>query len=284
MQQGKVVFRFLLPADQNSPEAVHPAMRSLRHPTSCFETSSLLDFLCFFSACEDVSGEAEFLQQRSHLVVIVSFIHAHALRLLACRSRSTDRNALDRLANQPHVMPIGAVDRQSDRNAHGFAQQRALDPVFASIRRVGAGFFPLPTGLWSSPRPCSATTNPAPSVRRTPSAQLSRAAKRRQPSPILESGREPSNRDRFPWHPTPATGNLCVTRRKSRPCTPGPVCTACRHRIDVCFCAWEPMAPSCTKVHRGSKTMKSSVTFQSHSLHARAPTPISISAHQGLFG
>lgn len=89
------------------------------------------------------------------LTLVVPFVQTHALRLVVCRLRAFNDDTLQSRAHQFHVMPIGAIDRQADGYAVSFGQQAALDAIFASVSRVGAGFFSRPTGLWSSHRPCS---------------------------------------------------------------------------------------------------------------------------------
>ena len=62
-------------------------------------------------------------------------------------------------------MTVGPVHRQTHRNALGFGQQATLDPAFAAVSGVGAGFSPRPGAIWSWRRPYSANSSPAPSVR-----------------------------------------------------------------------------------------------------------------------
>jgi hypothetical protein len=70
------------------------------------------------------------------------------------------RSTTQRRSDQFAIVTIGLGDRQADGNPVRLGQHAAFDAPFASIRRVGTGFFPCPTGPWSLPRPSPAKTNP----------------------------------------------------------------------------------------------------------------------------
>ena len=57
MKKGDVVLRGLVPADQDAPEAVQPAMGELHHPAPGFEPSLPLDGLGLLAPAADVGGE-----------------------------------------------------------------------------------------------------------------------------------------------------------------------------------------------------------------------------------
>ena len=52
---------------------------------------------------------------------------------------------------QFHVMTVGPVHRQTHRNALGFGQPATLDPAFAAVSGVGAGFSPPKGDLVMAP-------------------------------------------------------------------------------------------------------------------------------------
>ena len=62
MTKGDVVGGRLVPADQNAPEAVHPAVGAFHHPAPGFEASLLFDGPGLLTPAADVGREAEFLQ------------------------------------------------------------------------------------------------------------------------------------------------------------------------------------------------------------------------------
>ena len=82
MKQTQIIFSFFFPPRQNAAEAVHPAMRPLHHPAACFESGLPLDGLGFLAPRLDVGGIPELFHQVAHVVVIVPFVQAYALRIL----------------------------------------------------------------------------------------------------------------------------------------------------------------------------------------------------------
>jgi hypothetical protein len=111
--------------------------------------------------------KAKFLQGITDVLIVITFVQAHALWLLTRGLRALDNDAIERSPHQFHVMPVRPLNRQSKRHAVAFGQQAALDPAFGAVGRIGAGFFPRRVAPWSSPRPCSARPNQSPSVRQT---------------------------------------------------------------------------------------------------------------------
>ena len=69
MQKAQVGPHFFVPADQHTPEAIHPTMGALHHPPPCFETGLLLERLGFFPPRPDVGGEAKLVQEFPYLVL-----------------------------------------------------------------------------------------------------------------------------------------------------------------------------------------------------------------------
>jgi hypothetical protein len=59
MKQRYVILRLLLPANQNSPVAIPPAVRPLDHPTPGLEARFLFDLLRLFAAYAEVSRVVE---------------------------------------------------------------------------------------------------------------------------------------------------------------------------------------------------------------------------------
>ena len=82
VKEGDVVVGRLIPADQDAPEAVQPAVRAFHHPAPGFEPSFSFDGLGLLAPAADVSGEAKLVQRASHLVKVVAFIQAHTLGLV----------------------------------------------------------------------------------------------------------------------------------------------------------------------------------------------------------
>ena len=222
MQKGDVVFGGLVPTDQDAPEAVQPAVGALHHPAPGFEPSLPLDGLCLLASTTNVSGEAELLQRAAHLVKVIApvsstgqaFVQAPALGLVRSGRRSGHGQTFHRGPYQLHVMTVGAVHRQTHRNALSFGQQAALDPAFTSVSGIGAGFFPRPRVIWSWLRPCSPNSSPAPSVRHSVPVPPATAPGTLQRQPIPESAGGRWTQSRCPWRPAPSTDRRCAARRR----------------------------------------------------------------------
>lgn len=83
-------------------------------------------------------------------------------------------------------MSIGAVHRDCYRNPVRLGQQAALDTAFAAIRRIGAGFFSLPTVPSSSRHPSTTMPNQSHRVHRVPTSPSARTPRTPRPGPLLE--------------------------------------------------------------------------------------------------
>ena len=131
MKEGDVVVGRLIPADQDAPEAVQPAVRAFHHPAPGFEPSFSFDGLGLLAPAADVSSEAKLVQRASHLVKVVAFIQAHTLGLVWTGRRSRHGQAVHRGPHQFHVMTVGPVHRQTQKNV---AQKRGLNRSILSQR------------------------------------------------------------------------------------------------------------------------------------------------------
>src|SRR5271154_3703373 len=90
MDHGDVGGWPLLPANQDSAEAVHPTMRTFDNPASRPVTSTLLDGLGVFAPQTDVRSEAKLLGEVPDLVVVVALVEAEVLRFAASRLGAPD--------------------------------------------------------------------------------------------------------------------------------------------------------------------------------------------------
>ena len=123
MQEGKIVFRLLVPAHQNAPKAVQPAMTAFHHAATAFLASLLRQFLGLVTATTEMGGKAELLKDEPHLVIVVALVQAHSLRLLNCWFGPFDHDAFQGRPNQLHIVAIRAIKRQSDWYAVSLGQQ-----------------------------------------------------------------------------------------------------------------------------------------------------------------
>src|SRR3990172_4549255 len=217
MKLAQIVLRFLGPADQDSAEAIHPAMSAFDDPPARFEASLLLDGLSFFATATNMRGELELFEQSPHVVVIVPFVQAHSLGLVGRGLGTGNRNAFDRRARQLHVMSVGPINGDSDRDTSGLSEQAALDAIFGAIRRIGTGFFPPQAVPSSWRRPSTANPSRGPEACRIPEDLASKTPGRRQHRATPESGDERKNSNRFRSHPARSTGSRSATRIRSPP-------------------------------------------------------------------
>jgi len=214
MKQSQLIRRLLFPPRQDAAEPVHPTVRPFDHPTPGLEAGLALDRLGFLAPSFDVGGISEFLHQVADPIVVVSFVQAHALRMIPRRLGTFDGHALQGGFHHFGVVPVGTVNRQSNRNSRSFGQHATFDAVFGSIRGVGAGFFPRPTGPWSSRRPSTAKTSRCLSVRRTPVGLGPRASEKPRRRSISGTTDGPPNSNRFRWRLARSIGSPSVTRRR----------------------------------------------------------------------
>ena len=159
MKHGDVRIGSLLPSNQYPPKAIHPTVRPLHDPATGLVPRPFLDRLGLFSTGTNVRREPKLVDQLSGLGVVVPFVHGHVLGIGFGRLRTLDRDALNRGLDQLEVVPIGAVDREAERDTCPIRKQASLRPALRSIRWIGAGFFPLRAVPSSWPRPSTASSN-----------------------------------------------------------------------------------------------------------------------------
>src|SRR5205085_378916 len=174
MKKGQIVLRLFVPTDEQAAKAVHPRMRPFHYPTPRFEARFSLDGFGLLSSWANMGGKAELTQDIAHLVVVVAFVQAHPLRLLLAWLGTVDDDAFDGRSHQFHIVAIGALNRQTDWQTVPLGEQAAFHPALAPIGRIGAGFFPRPTGLWSSPRPLRAIASRCHTAHQTAAVLLAR--------------------------------------------------------------------------------------------------------------
>ena len=157
MEQAEVVGGFLLPADEDAPEAVHPAMRTFHHPPPCLKPQLLFQRLGFISPRTDMGGKAKLCQQPPDLLIVIAFVEAHPLGGLDGRIGPFDGDALNRLTRQLEVIAIGPRDGEANGHAVAIGEQAALRADFAAVGRVLPHLFPPQGVLWSWRHPLPAT-------------------------------------------------------------------------------------------------------------------------------
>src|SRR5512146_1282451 len=256
MQKSDVIFGFLVPPNENAAEAVHPTMGTLHNPASGSFLGVLFERSGFFAPRPDVGREAEFLQRVAHFVVVIALVQAHVLLLLVARLRAIYHDALNRRPHQLHVVAIGAIGRQTNRHAVPFGQQAALDARFGAVSRVGAAFFPRPTGLWSSPRPYLPIPNQSLAARRSARPLPATTSRTHRLSPTLETGRAPLTLGKGLSGRALSIGTPCAARKRWHPRNPGPLSVGDHRQSDGYSHAPGAMVVAPSRAHpiRGSRS------------------------------
>src|SRR3954454_4023815 len=245
MEQGEIVGGPLGPADQDGAEAVEPGMGALDDPTPRFGLDVTLG-PGFLAAALQVQREAEFFGQGARLVIIEALIEAEMLRALPGRLGARHRNCLQGLAHQLVVVAVGAIDHHPEGYAAAVGQQRALDPAFAPVGRIAAGFFPRRAALCPSPRPAPATSSQSPAARHRPTAPRARRWQTLPPRPIPESAGAPRTKSKYWSRAGHSTDSLSAARRRSHPSPPGPAPAGCGSPtgVSAVAAAAAPSAPT----------------------------------------
>ena len=254
MKKGDIVFGLLVPTNQNTAKAIHPAMRAFDDPATCALRGIPFELLGFFTSRSNVRGESKFHQEITNLLKIISFIQTHALRLFGRRRWTFDGNAFNSFPHQFHVISVCTGDTQPDWHAVSFGQEATFDAAFSAICGVGTAFFPPPTGLWSLHHPYSTNPSRFLSVRQSVPARVARISKRRLPLPILENACVRSNPNRAPFHPRLSTGNRCVAHRRSHPHIFGQEHVGDHRQNDAYFCELATTVEISSRVRRSHES------------------------------
>lgn len=149
MQQADVVRRFLLPPHKNAAVAVQPGVNPLNDPTAC--AMSALALRLFLTAGADVWRVTPATGRAANGLGVITFVAAEMLLASAIRSRTPNRNTIERGFNKPLIMHISTGHRHANRHAATISQHRPLHAEFATIRRVFPGFFPPSGALVCAP-------------------------------------------------------------------------------------------------------------------------------------
>src|SRR5579862_2575869 len=151
MKHGDVVLSFLVPANENAAKSIHPTMRPFYYPPARFGASVAFKFLCFLAAATNVRRKPKLLGDFSDLIIVIAFIHAHALLICRCWVGAFYRNALDGSLNHFHVVTVSSVHCHAYWNSLSLHQQASLDALLGAICWVFPCLFPPEGGFRHAP-------------------------------------------------------------------------------------------------------------------------------------
>lgn len=216
MQHRDVGVGSLLPPDEDSPKAIHPAVRSFDDPAARFVAGGALDLALRLTAAGNVSGEAELVDERVDLGVVVALVETQALRTMLRGSWTSKRDALESLTRELEVDTVRAVDRQPDGDARRFGQQAPFAAALGPIGWIGPGFFPLRAAPSTAPRPWTASSSRYLRTCRSLAESAPTLSRRRPPRSTRETVDAPKNSNRCPSSAAHSTDSPFAARTESR--------------------------------------------------------------------
>src|SRR5467141_2813148 len=233
-------------------------MGTFHHPPPRFEACFAFEGLRLFAPAANMGRKAKLPHGLPYFLVVIAFIHTHALPLLWGWLGAVHRNTGYRRPHHLHVIAIGPSDGQANRDAVRLCQHTSFYACLAAIRRVWPSFFPHPKALWSSRRPCSAMPSLALSLRHTAPARPSRTARTHRPPPRLETADARWSPSKGPSYPGLSTDTPSVTHRRCqwRICDRAPV--VCPHQNGACLRARESRVPARPITHPIRQKQRSS--------------------------
>lgn len=128
------------------PKEVMPAIGPFNNPTPGFESRILSAFLFFLPTRFDVGDVPPARRRATQFRIVVALVAAKMLarRLLGRGTR--DHHRIQGGAEHLHVVPVGARERDRQRDAIGIRERVPLGAQFAPIGRVFSGLVPPLTG------------------------------------------------------------------------------------------------------------------------------------------
>jgi len=133
-------------ANLQATKEIVPAIGSLDDPTPGFESWIVLAFLFFLAARLDMSDIPSPRRRTTQLRVIVALIATEVLARLALGRRTRHDYRIQRETEHFHVVPVGARERSSQRNAVGVGEIMAFGAQFAAVCGVFSGLVSPFTG------------------------------------------------------------------------------------------------------------------------------------------
>src|SRR3954449_3430731 len=97
LEHSLVALGLLLPANEQSSEAVDPGMHALDYPAARLIVGMVGRCLTFFAAAPDMGGQVVVVGDLPGAVIVVALVQAQVQRLVSERLRTLDRHGVERL-------------------------------------------------------------------------------------------------------------------------------------------------------------------------------------------
>ena len=218
MQHSHIVLHFFLPADQQTPEPVQPAVGSFHYPATRPVSGDSPFVYPFFSPTPNVACIAPCCYQLPHLWVVVSFVQTHILGLVRSWLRPLDHGSFQSALYQLHIVPVRFIHGYPDGNPMALCQQAPFGTPFASVSGIRSCSFSPPRVPWSWPHPSLATPSLGRGGHHIQSTPPAIAAQIHHRPATAETADGRCWRRRSPWA-GPSTGTRCASHRRFRPYT-----------------------------------------------------------------
>jgi hypothetical protein len=139
VQETEVVSANPLPADEETAKAVVPSVGALDDPAARLALNAPQQRL--LPAASDVRNDPAGSDRRLGVWVVVALVEAEVLGAARAARRTSDHR-VERLADEPLVVDVGAGDLGGQRDTPTIGQDVAFDAAFRAIRGVRASEVP----------------------------------------------------------------------------------------------------------------------------------------------
>ncbi len=195
-------------------------MCSLDHPPASAIAGQRLSLGLFLATRFDMDRIAPLPQRLAHRRVVVTLVSAQMLPGLWSWLRTFHRHAFQRGLDQSHVVRVGPLHRQPDRDSRAIGQDGPLGSRFAAVGRVSPRVFPrpqknVPEEPWSCSRRDFAIPSRSPEAVRTPATHAATTRRRSPIQPVVESIGAGCSPNRIPAV-RPSTDNRSAGHKISR--------------------------------------------------------------------
>src|SRR5262249_16548473 len=153
MEHAEIVLHLLLPPDQDPPEPVHPAVGPFDHPAAGLEPRLTLQRLRLLAPRPHMRREPELPDQLPGVVIVITLVQTHPLRLRLRGLGAPHRDALQGRLDQPLVVAVGPLSRQPPPPPVWPRQPAPPRPPPPPLRPAPPAPLPPPPGPRPPPRP-----------------------------------------------------------------------------------------------------------------------------------